>query len=65
MSLDNITHNAAVLLFLLALAGLTVVSALVLVSSVSDGDTSTAWFGAAVFLLVSLIDVWVFWRMLL
>ena len=64
MSLYNAVYNAAVLVVLAGLGGVTVASAWVLVNSVSDGDASTAWMGAVVFLLVSLLDVWVFWKVM-
>jgi hypothetical protein len=64
MTLYNAVHIAAVLLVLVALGGVTVVSAWALVNSIRDGDASTAWVGATVFLLASLIDAWFFWRML-
>jgi hypothetical protein len=64
MSLYNVVHNAAVLVAIVALGVVTVVSAWVLVSSISEGDASTAWMGAVVFLFVSLLDAWFFWEML-
>lgn len=64
MSLYNAVYNAAVLVVLAGLGAVTVASAWVLVNSVSDGDASTAWMGAVVFLLVSLLDVWVFWKVM-
>jgi hypothetical protein len=64
MSLYNAVHSAAVLVAIVALGVVTVASAWVLVDSIRDGDASTAWMGAAVFLMVSLLDVWVIWRVL-
>jgi len=64
LSLYNAVYNAAVLVVLAGLGAVTVASAWVLVNSVSDGDASTAWMGAVVFLLVSLLDVWVFWKVM-
>jgi hypothetical protein len=64
MSLYNAAYNAAVLVVLVVLGGVTFGSAWILVNSISDGDASTAWMGAAVFLLASLLDVWVFSRLI-
>jgi hypothetical protein len=63
VGLYDAVHVAAVLVAIVALGVVTVASAWVLVSSISDGDASTAWMGAVVFLMVSLLDIWVFWRM--
>jgi hypothetical protein len=63
MGLYNAAYNAAVLILLATLGGVTVASVWILVGSIRDGDASTAWMGAAVFLVVSLLGVWVFfWR---
>jgi hypothetical protein len=64
VSLYNALHIAAVLVAIVVLGVVTVVSAWVLVSSISEGDASTAWMGAAVFLMVSLLDAWFLWEML-
>jgi hypothetical protein len=32
-------------------------------SSVKEGDSSSAWIWALVFLLVSILDTWAFWRL--
>jgi hypothetical protein len=64
VSLYNAAYNAFVLVLLVALGGLTAASAWVLVDSIRDGDASTAWMGAAVFLMSSLVDAWLFWRIM-
>jgi hypothetical protein len=64
VSLYNAAYNTFVLVLLVALGGLTVASAWILVDSIRDGDASTAWMGAVVFLMSSLVDAWLFWRMM-
>jgi hypothetical protein len=64
MNLYNTVHNVAALMILVALGWVTVVSGWALVNSIRDGDASTAWVAAIVFLLALVVDVWFFWRML-
>jgi hypothetical protein len=64
MSLYNTVHNVAALMILVALGWVIVVSGWALVNSIRDGDASTAWVAAIVFLLALVVDVWFFWRML-
>jgi hypothetical protein len=40
------------------------ISAAVVVTSINEGDSGSAWVWAAVFLLASLEATWFFWRML-
>jgi hypothetical protein len=48
---------------LVAMIGMAVVSAWVLVDSIKEGDSGSAWVWAAVFLAISIIDTWAFWRL--
>jgi hypothetical protein len=64
MNLYNTVHNVAALMILVALGWVIVVSGWALVNSIRDGDASTAWVAAIVFLLALVVDVWFFWRML-
>ena len=57
-------YNGAVLGFLVALGGLAALSAYVVMDSISDGDASTAWVAAGLFVMISLLDAWFFWRMM-
>jgi hypothetical protein len=46
---------------LVAMIGIVVISAAVVVTSINEGDSGSAWIWAAVFLLASVIAAWVFW----
>jgi hypothetical protein len=48
------------LLAMVALAGL---SALAMIASVREGDDTSAWMWAAMFLGTSLLAAWIFWRL--
>jgi hypothetical protein len=48
---------------IVAMTGLVAISAGVLVSSIKEEDSGSAWIGAAALLLASLIDAWVFSRL--
>jgi hypothetical protein len=56
-------YNGAALGLLVALGGLAAVSAYVVMDSISDGDAPSAWVAAALFLAVSLLDAYFFWRL--
>jgi hypothetical protein len=56
-------YNGAVLGFLVALGGLAALSAYVVMDSISDGDAASAWTGAVLFVLISLLDAYFFWRL--
>jgi hypothetical protein len=47
-------------LAMLALAG---ISALAMIASVREGDDTSAWMWAAMFLGTSLLAAWIFWRL--
>jgi hypothetical protein len=46
---------------LVAMIGIVAISAAVVVTSINEGDSGSAWIWAAVFLLASVIAAWVFW----
>jgi hypothetical protein len=48
---------------LIAMTGIAAISAGVLATSVREGDSSSAWVWAAVFLASSIIDALAFWRL--
>jgi hypothetical protein len=47
---------------LTAMLGIVAISAAVVVTSINEGDSASAWVWAAVFLLASIIATWLFWR---
>jgi hypothetical protein len=49
---------------LVAMLGIVVISAVVVVTSINEGDSGSAWVWAAVFVLASSIATWVLWRVL-
>jgi hypothetical protein len=49
---------------LAAMLGIVAISAAVVVTSINEGDSGSAWVWAAVFLLASFEATWFFWRML-
>jgi hypothetical protein len=55
-------YNGAALGLLVALGGLAALSAYVVMDSISEGDAATAWMGAVLFMLISLLDAYFFWR---
>jgi hypothetical protein len=48
---------------LVVMTGIVAISGMVLAVSVKEGDSDFAWMWAAVFLVASLIDAWVFSRL--
>lgn len=48
---------------LVAMVGIVAISAAVVVTSVNEGDSASAWIWVAVFLLASIIAAWAFWRL--
>ena len=53
-----------VIAMLVAMLGIVAISAVVVVASINEGDSGSAWVWAAVFALASIIATWVFWRVL-
>ena len=49
---------------LVAMLGIAAISAVVVVTSINEGDSGSAWVWSAVFVLASIIATWVFWRVL-
>jgi hypothetical protein len=49
---------------LAAMIGIVAISAAVVLASINEGDSGSAWIWAAVFALASIIATWVFWRVL-
>ena len=49
---------------LAAMIGIVAISAVVVVTSINEGDSGSAWVWAAVFVLTSIIATWVFWWVL-
>jgi hypothetical protein len=45
---------------LVAMVGIVAISAVVVVTSVNEGDSASAWIWVAVFLLASIIAAWAF-----
>jgi hypothetical protein len=60
MNLLNTVHLGV----LVATLGMAVVSARVLMLSISEGDTASAWIYAALFVVTSFMAVWSFWRLI-
>jgi hypothetical protein len=56
-------HNDVILVPLVVMTGIALIAAMVLVVSVKQGDSGSAWIWAAVFLVASLIDAWAFGRL--
>jgi hypothetical protein len=48
---------------LVAMTGISAISAGVFATSVREGDSGSAWVWAAVFLVASIIDALAFWRL--
>ena len=46
-----------------AMIGIVAISPAVVVLGVIEGDSVSAWVWAGVFLAVSLLDAWAFWRL--
>ena len=53
----------ALVVLLVTMTGIAAISAWVLATSVKEGDSSSAWIWALVFLLASILDTWAFWRL--
>ena len=53
----------ALVVVLVTITGIAAISAWVLATSVKEGDSSSAWIWALVFLLTSILDTWAFWRL--
>ena len=57
------TLDDALVVLLVALTGIAVISAVVVSTSINEGDSASAWMWVAVFLLASILDIWAFWRL--
>jgi hypothetical protein len=53
-----------VVAMLVAMLGIVAISAAVVVASINEGDSASAWIWIAVFALASIIATWVFWNVL-
>jgi hypothetical protein len=53
-----------VIAMIVAMLGIVAISAVVVATSINEGDSASAWIWAAVFALASIIATWVFWRVL-
>jgi hypothetical protein len=53
----------ALVVLLVTMTGIAAISAVVLTTSVKEGDSGSAWIWGVVFLMASVLDAWAFWRL--
>lgn len=53
----------ALVILVVTMTGIAAISAAVVVASINEGDSASAWIWASVFLLASILDTWAFWRL--